>query len=91
MNRDCTLAFFIGLATGAMFGVLCAPRSGEDFRRSIATGVKSRSDEVKDQAAGLWDSATGLVDKGHIELVRQQEGLKNAVAAGKQAYAEMAG
>ena len=91
MNRDCTLGFLLGLAAGALVGVLYAPKSGDDLRRLVMTRTKESTNDARDRAMELWDTANGLVEKGRAELTRQQEGLKNAVAAGKQAYQEPAG
>ena len=91
MNKDCTFGFLLGLATGALVGILYAPKSGDDFRRLVMNRTKEGTDGVRDHAAELWDTATGLVDRGRAELNRQQEGMKNAVAAGRQAYQETAG
>ena len=49
------------------------------------------ADEIKGQAADMWDSANELVGKGRAELARKQEGVKQAVQAGKMAYQETAG
>ena len=91
MNKDCTFGFLLGLAAGAVVGIMYAPKSGDDFRRLVRTRTKESTDDVRDRAMELWVTANGLMDKGCAEITRQQEGLKNAVAAGKHAYQETAG
>ena len=91
MNRDCTIGFLLGLAAGAVVGVLYAPKSGDDFRRMVMTRTKEGTDGVRDYANELWDTANGLVERGRTELYRQEAGVKNAMAAGQKAYQETAG
>lgn len=91
MDRNGTLNFLIGLGAGLAIGILYAPQRGEELRRLVANRTKQGADEIKGQAAEMWDSANELVGKGRAELARQQEGVKQAVQAGKMAYQETAG
>ena len=76
-QRDCTIGFLIGISTGAAIGLLIAPKAGK-ARRFLHETTK----ELKSQANDLLDSANAIVGGG----MRKQEGLKNAVEAGKKAY-----
>ena len=77
MNRqDCTFGFLLGLGAGAVIGLLLAPLSGVEARRLLVAKAQEGADLVKEQAGDLIDG-----------VVRQQDGLKNAVEAGKKAYA----
>ena len=91
MNRDCTLGLLIGLGAGVAVGVLCAPKSGSDLRRFHGDKTKQGVDSVQEQAAHFRDAASELVEKGRAEITRTQDGLRNALEAGKRAYQESAG
>ena len=87
MNKtDCTLGFLLGIGAGAVIGLLLAPQSGIDTRRLLASKTQDAADRVQGQANDLLDSATALVDSGRAKVMKQQEGLKNAVEAGQKAY-----
>lgn len=88
MNKtDCTLGFLLGIGAGAVIGLLLAPQSGFDTRRMLASKTQERADSLKEQVSDLFDSASEMVDTGRAKVVKQQEGLKNAVEAGQKAYA----
>ena len=91
MNKDCALDFLFGICAGVAIGVLCAPKSGAKTRRLLAAKAQEGMDTAKSQAADAWDKANGLVEKGRSGLSGLQEGIKNAVDAGKKAYQESAG
>jgi gas vesicle protein len=84
MNKDWSLGFLMGIGTGAALGMLYAPKAGSELRRDLANRVDQSAQTVKEQAACA-------LDKGRAELALQQEGLTNAVEAGKKAYQESAG
>jgi gas vesicle protein len=90
MNKDCTVAFIIGAAAGAIIGLLSAPSAGTETRRLIANKAKQGVDELQGRANLAMDSANQMLDKTRAELNRQQDALKNAVDAGKKAYQETA-
>ena len=91
MDRNGTLNFLIGLGAGLAVGILYAPRRGDEFRRFVANKTRQKAEEVKGQATEMWDSANEMVESGRAELARKQEGVKQAVKAGKTAYQEVAG
>ena len=91
MDRNGTLNFLIGLGAGLALGILYAPQRGEELRRMMANKTKQSAEDIKGQAADMWDSASELVEKGRTELSRKQEGMKQAVQAGKMAYQQTAG
>jgi gas vesicle protein len=84
--RDCTIGFLIGIAAGATVGLLLAPQTGGESRRALAAKTKETAQTAREHAAELLDSATSFVESGRAALVRKQEGLKNAVEAGRKAY-----
>lgn len=91
MDRNGTANFLIGLGAGLALGILYAPQRGDELRRMVARKTKQGAEELKGQAAGFWDSANELVETGKAEIARKQEGVKQAVKAGKMAYQETAG
>lgn len=85
-KTDCTLGFLLGIGAGAVIGLLLAPQSGSETRRLLALKTQERADSIQEQANDLLDSATALVETGRVKVVRQQEGVKNALEAGQKAY-----
>lgn len=84
MNRDCTLGFLAGVGTGVALAFYCSPRARDEARRNFEKKVKAGTDAMQQ----VQDKANEIVESGRAELKRQQEGLKNAVEAGKAAYLE---
>ena len=91
MDRNGTVNFLIGLGAGLALGVLYAPQRGEDLRRLVTNRTKEGAEEIKARASDFYDSAAGLAESGRAEIARQQEGVKQAVKAGKMAYQQTAG
>jgi gas vesicle protein len=90
MNKS---GFWFGLGAGIGLGLLFAPRAGNKTRTLVrdkamdgvakakdgVAYVKRRADEAKEEAAEVLKDAAGRV-------IREGEGLKAAVMAGKHAY-----
>ena len=91
MDRNGTINFLFGLGAGLALGMLYAPQRGEDLRRLVTNKTREGAEEVKTRASELYDSAAGLAESGRAEIARQQEGVKQAVRAGKMAYQQTAG
>ena len=91
MDRNGTINFLFGLGAGLALGMLYAPQRGEDLRRLVTNKTREGAEEVKTRASEFYDSAAGLAESGRAEIARQQEGVKQAVRAGKMAYQQTAG
>ena len=90
-TKDCTIGFLIGIGAGLAIGLLWAPQSGTEARGFLAARTQDGVDRVRGTANDLANSASAFVETSRAEVVRQQEGLRNAVEAGKKAYQQTAG
>jgi gas vesicle protein len=77
--QQTTAAFLIGVGVGAGLGVLFAPKSGEEIRDVIAGSVKDGVDAALAQANTLGRRAQKTLEDA-------KEQVKEAAAAGSQAY-----
>jgi gas vesicle protein len=72
---------FLGLAVGALVGILFAPKSGEDTRDDITGAVNDGIDEVRARTAKATRSARRYATQA-------RERVEDAVDAGTEAYRE---
>ena len=84
MNKNYLIGFSLGIGVGAALGILLTPQSGVKTQRMIARKLRKSTDYFQDQASGLRDSATDLLEKGKEQIARQRQGLERAY---KQAMA----
>ena len=63
MSKNIFAYFLGGISAGIGIGMLIAPRSGEQVRRSIKDQAHKTSGHIKESVASLKDSAVGLVTK----------------------------
>ncbi|HSP66233.1 MAG TPA: YtxH domain-containing protein [Bryobacteraceae bacterium] len=84
MKKDYLIGLSLGLGVGAALGLLLAPRSGEKTQKLIARKIRKSTDYFQDQASGLRDSATDLLEKGKEQIARHRQGIERAY---KQAMA----
>jgi gas vesicle protein len=73
------VSFAIGLAVGAVAGLLFAPKSGEQLREEIAQGAADGLDQVRSAGKKIGKRAQVLVDQASSEI-------NDAVEAGENAY-----
>lgn len=75
-----------GIGIGAVIGMLFAPRSGQETRKTIRKYVDEGSENLKRHAEDLKGRAQEVVEGGKEFVGKGRESLKTAVEAGKQAY-----
>jgi gas vesicle protein len=60
--------FTIGVASGAVVALICAPQSGEKTRRQLKRKFEDASDYVKDATETLGEHAERVVKRGKDAL-----------------------
>lgn len=87
--------FLVGLGVGAIFGLLFAPRSGEETREFLRDRTGEALDYLKHETLDARQHAEQLSESGREYVERQRESVegvinsgKHAFEAGKQAYRE---
>jgi gas vesicle protein len=79
--------FLVGIGLGAIFGLLLAPRAGEETRKYLRERSAKGLDTLNQQAGKLRESAEGMVQKGKEILSRQCcDSVDTDTDAQKQAY-----
>jgi gas vesicle protein len=80
--------FLVGLGLGTIAGLLLAPRSGKETRKSFRERSHKGFDTLKQQAGKLRESAEGMVKKGKEYIGPHCESVDVDTEAEKQAYQE---
>jgi gas vesicle protein len=78
--------FLLGIGVGAAIGLLLAPRSGEEIRRTIRASTDRGREALEQRGHQLGERARDVIDKGKEYIQWGRETVSSAVAAGKQAY-----
>ena len=91
MNRDGLASFLLGLGVGVGFGLIFAPKSGEETRELLKGKADEGKEYLKRRGSELRDSAGEIIERGKEVISRQKDTLAEAVEAGKQAYRETVG
>lgn len=85
------LWFVAGLGLGAAFGLLYAPRAGEETRELLSRKAGQGRDVVTRKSAALRQQASDYMDRGREVVSRQVDQFQAAVDAGRQAFRESTG
>ena len=81
-----SIGFFLaGLGIGAILALLFAPRSGQETRDLIAERAGEGRDYVKTRADELRQQAEDAVEKGKELVSKEKERLAEVFEAGKEA------
>ncbi len=78
--------FLIGIAVGIGLGMLLAPRSGEEIRRTLRENTEKGREALSQRGQQLGQSARNLMEKGKDFIQRQRDNVTGAINAGRQAY-----
>jgi gas vesicle protein len=81
-------SFIVGLALGAVAGLLLAPRRGEETRKYIRERSTKGLDTLNQQAGKLLETADGIVKKGKEFIGPHRDSVKTDTEAEKHAYQE---
>lgn len=82
------LAFLGGVATGALIGILFAPRSGEDTRKIIGEKAEEYSDEAQKQINDLVETGKGEILKAKKKALDAVESALNDLKEAEEALAD---
>jgi gas vesicle protein len=80
--------FLVGMAIGAIAGLLLAPRSGEETRKYLRERSNKGLDTLNQQAGKLRERAEGMVEKGREFVGRHCNSVDTDTEAERQAYQE---
>ena len=67
-NQKALVGFVVGLAAGAVAGLLLAPNSGQETRRKIADKTKDLSDDLSGQINTAISKLSDYVEKVQSEI-----------------------
>lgn len=81
-------SFIIGMALGAVAGLLLAPRRGEETRKYLRERSTKGLDTLNQQAGKLLETADGIVKKGKEFIGPHCKSVKTDTEAEKHAYQE---
>lgn len=81
-------SFIIGVALGAVAGMLLAPRRGEETRKYLRERSTKGLDTLNQQAGKLLETADGIVKKGKEFIGPHRDSVKTDTEAEKHAYQE---
>jgi gas vesicle protein len=78
--------FLAGLGAGVIFGLLFAPRSGEEIREYLRERAEEGRDYLKRQAESLRESGEEIAEKGKEYIGRQQAAVEEAAESARRNY-----
>jgi gas vesicle protein len=78
--------FMVGLGIGALVGILCAPKSGDETREYLTQRAEEGKEYAQRKARELRERAEDLVERGKQVASKQKESISAAVDAGREAY-----
>ena len=78
-------AFLLGALVGAGVALLVAPRSGEQVRGEITSGVRRLRDRAEQTVRDLQGTVTDTIEGVRTEVTGRVDAAKEAFEAGRQA------
>ncbi|MGE5820932.1 MAG: YtxH domain-containing protein [Deltaproteobacteria bacterium] len=81
-------SFIIGMALGAVAGLLLAPRRGEETRKYLRERSTKGLDTLNQQAAKVLETADEIVKKGKEFIGPHRDSVKTDREAEKHGYQE---
>ncbi len=82
------VGIILGVLTGAVIGVLTAPKSGEEVRQKIKDTVDIYSSKKCDEIAKTRIASVNMIKKMGFTIEKQLNRLNDAVKAGRMAAAK---
>ena len=82
------LGMILGVAGGALLGILFAPKSGQETRQDVRAFFEDLPDKVKDDMQNPEGKTRGFFGKTLLKLEDQVGKVNKAIRAGKMAEAK---
>jgi gas vesicle protein len=82
------LAFLGGAVAGAIAGILLAPKSGEETRRTLKAYARKTEEEVMEKANEARAALDEMIERGKHFMAERRADVEAAVKAGKDAVKE---
>lgn len=82
------LAFLGGVVAGAIAGILLAPKSGEETRRTLKAYARRTEEEVLEKAKEARAALDETIERGKHFMEEKRAEVEAAVKAGKDAVKE---
>lgn len=79
------LAFLAGAIVGALAGILLAPKSGPEARRSIKDYADKTEHDILEKAKEARAALSELIEQGQRFVAEKQADVEAAVKAGREA------
>jgi gas vesicle protein len=89
-NAECSgpaigLAFIGGALVGAIAGLLLAPKSGQETRRTIKDYADKTEDEIIEKAKEARAALDETIERGKHYMAEKKADVEAAVKAGREA------
>jgi gas vesicle protein len=78
--------FLVGLGIGSLFGLLFAPKSGDETRKYFARKASEGNEFARKQARELQDHAKDAVERGRKVIAQTKEQIAVAIDVGRETY-----
>ena len=82
------LAFLGGAVAGVVAGLLLAPKSGEETRRTLKGYARKAEEEVLEKAKEARTALDETIERGKHFIAEKAAGAEAAVKAGREAMKE---
>jgi gas vesicle protein len=82
------LAFLGGAVTGAVAGILFAPKAGEQTRRELKAYARKTEEDLIEKAKETRAAIDEAIERGKSFVAEKRADLEAAVKAGKEAVKE---
>jgi gas vesicle protein len=84
-TSNTALAFLAGAIVGALAGILLAPKSGTEARRSIKDYADKTEHDILEKAKEARAALNELIEQGQRFVAEKQADVEAAVKAGREA------
>ena len=76
----------VGLGIGSVFGVLFAPKSGQETREYVAKKTREEIEHARKKASELGNHAEETVERAKERIMETKGHIAAAIDAGRETY-----